>query len=242
MRRKFPFWLGLPAVLGACGSDSTTPPAGPGKVTLSITKLWPKDSQTWCPEGSPESCDAQAPEPVVIGCDRLLGVSVDVQNFSLRVPDACADSPQCGYLALTVDPDAMPISTTGAAKTLLLDLSPLEGLGTLEGEHVIRPSLFLASDRPFTRPFAAEPVDVGVEFELADCSGQTGGTGGSGAMGGTGGTGGTGGSSASGGTGGAAGETQGGAAGETQGGASGEAGSGAGGEPAGGMSGSGGSP
>src|SRR5687768_13218410 len=203
MRWKFPLWLGLPAVLGACGSDSTTPPASPGKVTLNITKLWPKDSETWCPQGSPESCDIQEPEPVLIGCDRLLGVTVDVQNFSLRVPDACADSPQCGYLALTLDPDAMPISTTGAAKTLLLDLSPLEGLGTLEGDHVIRPSLFLASDRPFTRPFTSEPVDVPVRFESADCSGESGGTGGSSGTGGTGatgGTGGTGGTGAAGGT------------------------------------------
>ncbi len=243
--RNLPFWLALPAVLGACGSDSTPPPAPPAKVTLAISKLLPRDSQIWCPEGTAdtEACDARSPEPVVIGCDRQLGVSVDVENFSLRVPDVCGTSAQCGHLSLTIDPDTAPITITGAAKTLLFDRQALEALATLEGEHVLRPALRLASDRPFNGPFVSEPLDVPVTFELADCSGATGGTGGSAGMPGAGGTGGSG-TGGSGGTnpGGSGGEATSGAAGEPQGGSGGEGASGAGGELGGGMSGGGASP
>jgi hypothetical protein len=240
MHRLLPFWLVLPA-LGGCGSDTTTPPASPGKVTLAITKLLPQDSLTWCSESAPEdeSCTARQPEPVVIGCDRELGVTVDVQNFSLRVPDACGSSPQCGFLSLTLDPDAAPITVTGAAKTLLFDLKDLHEQGQLDGEHVLRPALFLTSDHPFTHPFTADPVDVPVTFQAVpdeDCAAASGGTGGKPGSAGTGGTSGRGGSS----TGGSAGNALGGAAGESAGGAAGESASGAAGETQGGAGGQGG--
>jgi hypothetical protein len=218
-------------------------------VTLAISKLLPRDSQIWCPEGAPDTevCDARSPEPVVIGCDRQLGVSVDVENFLLRVPDVCGTSPQCGFLALTLDPDATPITITGAAKTLLFDRPALEALAMLEGEHVLRPALRLASGREFTGPFVSEPVDVPVTFELAECTGATGGAGGSSGMPGTGGTGGTTGGTGGSGTGGSGGETPGGAGGAGASGVGGEpqggsGGDGAAGEPGSGMSGGGASP
>jgi hypothetical protein len=181
---------------------------------------------------------------VVIGCDRELGVTVDVQNFSLRVPDACGSSLQCGFLSLTLDPDAAPITVTGAAKTLLFDLKDLHTQGKLDGEHVLRPALFLTSDHPFTHPFTADPVDLPVTFQAvpdADCAAASGGTGGKPGSAGTGGTGGSGGSSTGGSPGnalgGAAGEAAGGAAGDTPGGAAGEAAGGAAGDTRGGASG-----
>jgi hypothetical protein len=254
MQRLSPLWLAVPGLLGACGSDTTTPPASPGDVTLAITQLLPQDSQIWCSESAPESesCTARQPEPVVIGCDRELGVTVDVQNFSLRVPDACGSSPQCGFLSVTLDPDTAPITVTGAAKTLLFDLKAVEKSLkerdeslTLDGDHVLRPALLLASGRPFTHPFTADPLDVPVTFQTvpdADCVDPTGGTGGAAGSAGKGGTGGSSGSNSGGSAGnalgGAAGEASGGAAGETHGG---EAGTGAG-ESAGGQSGQGGAP
>jgi hypothetical protein len=164
--------------LGACESDTTSTPVSPGEVTLRISALWPRAGEVWWPryDADDDSAYPGDPEPVLVGCDRRLGVSVALDNFSLRVPDACGTSPQCGFLSIELDPDLSqpssvieraPTHVRGTSQTLTLDLSALE---PVEGVHQIHTTLLTSSAREFTGPFTTEPVDLSVSLAFEDCA------------------------------------------------------------------------
>src|SRR5689334_4114142 len=98
MRRTSPLWLALPFLLVACSTDETTEPVALGRASLRISALWPDGASPWWPPVAPgadgDPGNPGDPEPVVIGCDRRLGVSAELDNFYLRTPDACGSSPQ----------------------------------------------------------------------------------------------------------------------------------------------------
>ena len=102
----------LPLALAlSCGSsDEDEPPPPPGPVAMQIGKLLPRGSEIWRPGDA---------EPVVIGCDHHLGVTVFVYkpltspdpsadghvdgDWLFRAPGTCGRE-QCGTLAVTVQP------------------------------------------------------------------------------------------------------------------------------------------
>lgn len=192
MRRPLRFFLALPLLVGACESDTSNTPVSPGKVSLRIAALWPRGGEPWWPPvvADDDSAFPGDPEPVLVGCDRRLGVSVALDNFELRVPDACGTLPQCGFLSLELDPDlSQPSDVTtratarvrGASDTLVLDLSALE---PSEGVHQIHASLFTASGHEFKGPFTSDPLDLSVSLAFEACPPEVTGSAGEGGMGG----------------------------------------------------------
>jgi hypothetical protein len=183
MRSALPLSLACLCSLAACSNGDSGAPVSPGAVFLEITALHPQGSDAWLPPRAAEPADAGDEgyagdaEPVVIGCDRRLGVDVRVDNFSLRAPDACGSDLQCGYLVIDVDPsDAGPrASAYAAAPSLFVDLEALDQAGTLEGEHVIHPRLSQPDGKPFTHPYASAPLDVTLTFTSEPCDSGNGG-------------------------------------------------------------------
>jgi hypothetical protein len=163
----------------------------PGNVFLEITALRPRENDVWLPPRAPDPANAGDdgyagdPEPIVIGCDRRLGVDTQVEHYYLRAPDACGGNVQCGYLVIDIDPTdtdtAAAASAYAAAPNLFVDLGPLDRAGKLEGDHTIRPRLAQTNGTPFTHPYASTPQDLTVTFTSDVCElGGAGGGGGSG--------------------------------------------------------------
>jgi hypothetical protein len=189
MRFGVPLLLAIIGTAAACSNSSSTTATNYGNVVLEITSLLPRDNDVWL---APREADPNTPgdegydgdpEPVVIGCDRRLGVDVDVQNYYLRSPDACGGYTQCGYLSVELDPSdaGSAASAQAAATNLVINLAPLDQAGTLVGPHVLRPHLSLPDGTPFTHPFAFAPQDVPVTFAADDCGAAgAGGAGGAG--------------------------------------------------------------
>jgi hypothetical protein len=149
----------------------------PGNVVLEITALHPRGSDTWLPPRAPDPKNPSDegspgdPEPILIGCDRRLGVDTYVDNFYLRAPDACGSNVQCGYLVLEIDPSdaGAAASAYAAAPSLFIDLGALDRADKLEGGHVIRPRLSQPNGKPFTHPYASTPEDLTVTFASDTC-------------------------------------------------------------------------
>jgi hypothetical protein len=205
MRPALSLWFLVACSLVACKKSETTTTTGAGPVVLEIATLYPKDNVQWLAprDPDPDKKDADGnnvgdmgypgdPLPIVIGCDRRLGVDVEIENFTLRAPDACSDNPQCGALVIEIDPPAdeataapdaaaegAAVSGHASAPSLVLDLSELANANLLEGDHVMRPSLQLPNGKRFTHPYAFEPKDIAVTFTSDTCTGA-GGAGGSG--------------------------------------------------------------
>ncbi len=212
MRPALSLWFLVACSLVACKKSESTTTTGAGPVVLEIATLYPRDNVAWLAPRAPDPDKTDAdgtnvgdmgypgdPLPIVIGCDRKLGVAVEIENFTLRAPDACSDNPQCGALVIEIDPPAdeptadsdggvqsAAVSGHASAPSLVLDLSmpDVEDLppNWFEGDHVIRPGLQLPNGKPFTHPYAFAPADIPVTFVSDTCPGA-GGAGGSDANG-----------------------------------------------------------
>ncbi len=206
-------------LVSACGSDddgSDTPVGPSGPVELSITGFLNNQDQSF---------DRDAGQ-VVLSCDGTINVlfgprsGSSLKNWALRPPGACESYKQCGYIVLTVTPEAggSPKRAAAANLSLLASVSP--------GRQRLDAVLFTGDDERFLQ--ANEPVEdtlSGVEFVApGDCapastsSGATGSGGNSTASGGSagattsagaGGAAGAAGAAGAGGDGGAAGDVQG---------------------------------
>lgn len=199
MRPALSLWFLVACSLVGCKKNESSTATGPGPVVLEIATLYPRDNVAWLaprlpdPDKPDDTGYDGDPQPIVIGCDRQLGVDVLIENFTLRAPDACSDNPQCGSLVIEIDPPAdgaavapdggsspaPAISGYASAPSLVLDLSnpnlPEPNPTWLEGDHVIRPRLQLPNGKPFTHPYAFEPQDVPVTFTSDACAGGAGG-------------------------------------------------------------------
>ncbi len=230
----------------SCGDDEdAAPPEPPGPVAFALGELLPRGAETWRPGD---------PEPIVIGCDRRLGVTAliydpvvyrdgppppdDPNNpeqgkyvrgdYLLRPPGACGQ-PQCGTLRVTVEAESGEVATSEVAvETAVVNLTPLGD--AIEGRLRIRGELLENGKTPATK--AGQPLADEIEVEATpetcspDGEGGAGGapTGGTGGSGTTGGSGGTAGAGNEGGQGGAGAPGTGGGAGGEPGGAGGEGG------------------
>jgi hypothetical protein len=176
MRSALPLWIAVACSAAACKSNESTTPASPGDVVLQITALHPRNDDVWLAPRDPNPQQAGDigypgdPEPVVIGCDRRLGVDATITNYYLRAPDACAGNVQCGLFVVEIDPGAAGVTGRAAAESLLVDLCPFESAGTLAGEHVLHPRLEQQDGTTFTSPFAMPPVDLTVTFASDSCA------------------------------------------------------------------------
>lgn len=122
--------LCLAFVVGACSSDEENGDARPlGEPELSIRSLGGVTE----PSGTVE---------VELDCDAKLPLTVSVTNFALRPPDACFRYPQCGQIAVLIDPVLVDGGVVDAAATQLsattftdIDFAVLD---EPEGEHLLR--------------------------------------------------------------------------------------------------------
>jgi hypothetical protein len=188
----------------ACGADDDTiPPTPPGPIAVAIDELRPRGDDHWRPGD---------PEPVVVGCDRRLGVTVlfydpalydpdapgdagvGEPDWLLRPPHACNGRKQCGTVAVSVEPLAGGRVATGEAalRTVLVDLTPLGA--ALDGRVRIRAELKDDGETPAAKGDQPLVDELEVELRAEEC--PTGGE--AGAGGAPSGTGGTSGSSGSG--------------------------------------------
>jgi len=168
-------WLLACALLAACGSDSTATTAPPAKVSLRIKSLIPVGEAAW--HAPPAGEDVGYPS-VAIGCDRTLGVELELENFSLRAPNACGGAVQCGYdqvsLLDAADGSLVLGPVQSASNVPLLDLS---GLEPLAGAYLVRPELLTTVGTIYTRNWLELPADLPVT--LTDvCDPSAGGAGG----------------------------------------------------------------
>lgn len=178
MRSALPLSLACLCLLAACSNGDSGAPVSPGNVFLEITALRPRGGDVWLPPRAPDPADPSDegspgdPEPILIGCDRRLGVDARLKYFSLRAPDACGGNLQCGYLVIEIDPSdaGSAASAYAAASSLFVDLGDLDHAGKLAGEHIIRPRLSQADGKPFTHPYASTPQDLTVTFTSDTCN------------------------------------------------------------------------
>jgi hypothetical protein len=170
--------------VAACGSDdSADTPDVVEPTTLAIAELRPSGGDAW---------RAGDPEPVALGCDRLLGVALELTNWTLRPRGACGSLDQCGYVhAELTTPNGVAVSIDTALASFVFDLGGVE-LSSDEAA-TIRVQLHDGDGAPFEQP-AGEvltdeldvaldgSVDPGCESGSAGAGGQSGaaGTGGSG--------------------------------------------------------------
>jgi hypothetical protein len=224
-------------VFAACGDDEddsdTEEPMGPPSIR--ITGFI----------GADHRVAERADENAVDVCRNRLGVVVDIpaDTWTLRPPGRCGETAQCGYVAITLDPESdASIGVNSINLTTMLDLTggPVfgseggtggEGAGSDEpvigeGLHRVRVELRNDDGTVFldaTSAAVADEADVDLSFVDCPSSGEGSGSGG----GGAGGQPGTAGASA----GGAGGSAEGGAAGSGDG-VGGQGGDGVGGLPA----------
>jgi hypothetical protein len=184
----------------------------------------------------------RADENPIEVCDARFGVVVEILEgtWTLRPPGRCSDSAQCGYVAVTLDPEeGGEIATSSINLTTLLDLSgepAFENQGGATGEgggasteplvseglHRVRVELRNDDGSAFLDAQGSPVADEAeVELTFVPCPSSSSGSGGEGGEPGVGGQGGAGG---------AGGGAEGGAGGGAEGGAGGQGGAGGGGE------------
>lgn len=183
MRLDAPAWLLSCALLSACGGDETTVTAPPPKVSLRVSALIPVGEAAWYAPAPGE----EVTEPVIaIGCDRTLGVELEVENFSLRAPNACGGAVQCGYdqvSLLAPEDEAILVGPVQSASNVpLLDLTTLVPIA---GRYRVRPELLTTIGTIYARNYLELPADVPVTL-LDVCDSSAGGAAGAGGAGGAG--------------------------------------------------------
>lgn len=176
-------WLGCLFFLGACGNSGSETTAPPPKVTLAVSSLLPRSGDIWYPGD---------PEPVLLGCDRRLGVMLEVENFNLRAPAACGGAVQCGYAEVSLlhagDSSLAAGPVAGAGIGLVLDLGALDPVA---GDYLVHPELRTETGALYDRNYAEAPMDLGVTLAADEsCETGAGGAGNDGAPGAAGVTGG----------------------------------------------------
>lgn len=160
-------------VAAACSSDdSTDTPDAVEPTTLSIAELRPSGGDAW---------RAGDPEPIAIGCDRLLGVSLELTNWTLRPRGACGSLGQCGYVHATLTtPGGAAVTIDTALASFVFELSAVE-LSPDEAA-TIRVELRDGDGEPFEQPEGEvlfTELDVALDGAVdAGCEPGSGGAGG----------------------------------------------------------------
>jgi hypothetical protein len=157
-------------------------------TTLAITELRPSGGEAW---------RAGDPEPVVIGCDRLLGVALALENWTLRPRGACGSLSQCGYVhAQLTTPGGAAVTLDTALATFVFDVGDVEL--SPDDAATIRIELRNGDGEPFEQP---EGEVLFTELDVAldgtsdpGCESGSGGAGGQGGASGQSGSAGAGGS------------------------------------------------
>lgn len=166
-------------MVGACGSDDggNDAPVGPsGPVELVIDGFSNNQNQSF---------DRDADE-VVLSCDGTINVrfgprsGTSLKNWALRPPEACGSYKQCGYILLTLTPEAggSPKRIAGASTTLLVPASP--------GRQRLEADLYTGDGEPFLQDKLPVADSLSAEFVApVDCEPETTGSGGTGVGGST---------------------------------------------------------
>ncbi len=182
MSRKA-LWFAASALLvliaASCSDDEEddAPAPPPGPASLRIVSLIGAGNQARPREqGGALSLD----------CTARLGVTLELENWRLRPPDACGATQQCGYIAVSLDPtdSGQALLVEAASATIVLDLSALGA--DAAGTHRLHAELKLDDKSTFIGD-AGTPVadDVDLELTLLPCPDSgVGGADGSGGAGG----------------------------------------------------------
>lgn len=101
--------------------------------------------------------------PIDLGCDMHVPVTVDVKNWTLRPPGACFGYPQCGQLAIIVDPIASPDGGPSIGESFEPSATPFvlvdfASLPNPEGSHVLRAELVEDGTRTVAIGTDAKPL------------------------------------------------------------------------------------
>jgi hypothetical protein len=116
------------AVFEACSNDDSSTSTVAGPPSISITKLSFGSATVSAADGAP-------------ACSNPLGVALNIGNWTLKEPGACASTPQCGQVRVTLlkSSDSTALATkvaVGAGVDLNL-ATPLEaGSYTIEAELI----------------------------------------------------------------------------------------------------------
>lgn len=170
--------LSLVGLVAACSSDEKGDEGARtlGEPALSIQSLGGVAN----PSGTVEA---------ELGCDGKVPAVVSVTNFALRPPDACFGYPQCGQIAVLIDPvleedgGVSDVVAMQLAVTSFVDID-FGALDAPEGEHLLRFELredgasaaVLGSDgKPLASELRvkltpAEGCDAGADGSEADAS------------------------------------------------------------------------
>lgn len=152
----------LLALASGCSSEEggKTPALPLGEPSIAIRSIGGISQ----PRGSVE---------ITLGCDGRVPVSVAMQHFTLRPPGACFGYPQCGQLALLVDP--VEVEDGGAAEAALIEPSATSfadldfgALPSPEGAHLVRAELWLDGTRTVAHTSDGKPLaqEITVSAEL----------------------------------------------------------------------------
>jgi hypothetical protein len=177
VRRRRLFALALPAFvwLTACGDEEVAAPGVvglTGPVTLSIASVEATG-------GALVSGDTGG--ELTLGCDGLLHVRVEVNEWWLRAPSACAGARQCGWIVLRLDPTdgAGAVAVQSAASLITVPVSHLDSvfrahrvrveLRSTTGERYLVGGEVLSDEVDVTlRAPAGCEVDAGLEADAPD--------------------------------------------------------------------------
>lgn len=164
--------------VSACGSgdNGNNTPVGPsGPVALSITGFLNDRGQSFDRDG----------DSVVLSCDGTISVlfgprsGSSLRNWALRPPGACESYKQCGYIQLTITPEAggSPKHAAAASLSVLVPMNP--------GRQQLDAELFRGDGKPFLQNKApVEDTLSGVDFVApSDCAAPSTSSGGTGSGG-----------------------------------------------------------
>lgn len=128
-----PSLLAAAAFVAAGCSNSPAATVPLGAPSIQIAELLPSGGPGWTP-GS-KQCVELGRDPA-----ETIGVKVTLDNWTLRPPNACGGTPQCGYVRLLVDPegDAGAFETIAASQLVPASMSKL---AHPLGQHTFRVEL-----------------------------------------------------------------------------------------------------
>lgn len=153
---RFGLALCLLALVPGCSSDEKAGgEVSLGEPTLEVRRV----GNVSQPSGEVE---------VELACDATLPVVVEATNFTLRPPGACFGYPQCGQVAVLLDPVLEDGGVSDAAAVQLATTTYVEvdfgALDAPEGEHLLR--IELREDGASTAAPAADGKPLASEFRV----------------------------------------------------------------------------